>query len=434
MTERLSKENTLSAGLDEELLADPENASQGPGMLDLLTGLALRKWTIAKITGVAMLAAIVVSLLLPVRYTAMVEILPPRQTPSESSILSAQLANLQAASLGGGVSGALNLLRNPDEIYLGLLGSRPVADSLIHEFDLVTLYKARDMATARLDLARDTKIITDTKSGFITVSVTGRDRDQVAKIANAYIEQLRGLTQSLAVTEASQRRLFYEEQLKHTQDALVSAEYSFQQVQQKKGVVQPDAQTRMLITGIADLRAQIAEKQVQLEMLRSYSTEHNPEVELAENQLSSLEGQVRKLEGGRASDQFDLGIEDVPGASLDYLRAEHELVYQQTLFDLLIKQYDVARLDEAKEATIIQIVEPAIPPERRSSPYPAVIVIALTFLGFLAACLYVIVTDKLRRDPELCAKLRVFRLALRPSAIPQGECMDLPETKEVVER
>jgi len=413
MTKRLSQENVIDSGLDEEFLSDREGSRHGPGVLDLLTALALRKWTIVRFAGIAMLVGIVVSLLLPVRYTATVKILPPRQTPSESTLLTAQLANLATPSLSGGVTGALNLLRNPDELYLGLLASRPVADALVREFNLVKIYKAKDSADARLDLARDTAITTDAKSGFITVAVTGRDREQAAQIANAYIEQLRGLTQTLAVTEASQRRLFYEEQLKRTQDALVAAEYAFRQVQQSKGVIQPEAQARVLITGIADLRAQIAAKQVQLEMLRSYSTEHNPDVELAENQLASLEGQLRKLEGGHSSSHFDLAVEDVPGASLDYLRSEHELLYQQTLFDLLVKQYDAARLDEAKEATVIQVVEPAIAPERKSSPHRVVIVLGAGLMGLLAACLYVIAGDSLRKDPVFYGKLREFRLALR---------------------
>jgi capsule polysaccharide export protein KpsE/RkpR len=417
MTEQTSKENAISAGLDEEFLPGPESTTHGPGLLEILTVLALRKWSVARFTGIAALASVVASLLLPVRYTATVKILPPRQTQSATSLLSAQLASLPTASIGG-LTGGLNLLRNPDELYIGMLDSRPIADALIREFNLVKAYKAKDMAGARANLASNTMITTEAKSGFIAVTVTGQDREQTAQIANGYIEQLRSFTQTLAVTEASQRRLFYEEQLKRTQEALVSAEYAFRQVQQKKGVIQPDAQTRVLITGIAELRAQIAATEIQLQMLRSYSTERNPAVELAESHLSSLEDQVRKLDSSHSSSQFDLGIEDVPGASLDYLRSEHELLYQQTLFDLLLKQYDAARLDEAKEATVIQIVEPAIPPERKSSPHRAGMVVVTAFMGFLAACLYVIVGDSLRKDPELCGKFREFRLALRLRALP----------------
>jgi tyrosine-protein kinase Etk/Wzc len=272
------------------------------------------------------------------------------------------------------------------------------------------------MTGARKTLKGNSKIATDSQSGIITVSVIDRDPERAAKIANAYITYLRGLTQTFAVTEASQRRLFYEEQLKRTKEDFVAAEYSFQQVQYKKGIIQPDAQGRALIAGLAELRARVAEKQVELGMLRTYSTERNPNVELIEKELSSLKEEVHKLESGQ-SDTSELGMKDVPGASLDYLRAEHELMYQRTLLDLLIKQYDAAKLDEAKDATVIQVVEPAIPPERRSSPERSLIVIFAIFMGFAAACAYVLGVECIRGDPELSQRLVGLRLALHARAI-----------------
>src|SRR6202044_977210 len=187
---------------------------------------------------------------------------------------------------------------------------------------------------------------------------------------------LRVLTKTLAVTEASQRRLFYEDQLKQAKESLVTAEIAFEQVQQKKGLVQLDAQAKTMIQGLAVLRAQIDAKDVELQAMRSYSTEHNPEVALAEQELASLRAESARLQQRNHSVGFgDMGLEDVPGAGLEYLRAEHELKYRQAMFDMLIKQYDAARLDESKDAAIIQVVEPAIVPDRTSSPKPALIVL-----------------------------------------------------------
>jgi hypothetical protein len=143
-------------------------------------------------------------------------------------------------------------------------------------------------------------------------------------------------------------------------------------------LVQLDAQAKTMIEGLAVLRAQIDAKDVELQAMRSYSTEHNPEVALAERELSSLRAEAARLQQRNHSPGFgDMGLEDVPGAGLEYLRAEHELKYRQAMFDLLIKQYDAARLDESKDAAIIQVVEPAIVPDRRSSPQTCVDRIAL---------------------------------------------------------
>ncbi|MGH9564271.1 MAG: Wzz/FepE/Etk N-terminal domain-containing protein, partial [Terracidiphilus sp.] len=275
----------------------PEGAglSEGVTLLEVMTQLAYRKWLIAKITAGAVLAGAVLIVVLPVRYTASTDILPPRQTQSASELLLGQITNGSLGSLAGmSQSGGLGL-KSPDDLYMGLLKSRPVADAIIRQFDLERMYRCRDMTAARQKLADNTTVMSE-KSGLISVAATDKDKNRAAALANAYTEQLRALTQSLAVTEASQRRLFYEEQLKGAKNELVKAEYGFQQVQQTKGVVQPDAQAKALIESLASLRAQVVAKQVEVQAMRSYSTERNPDVQLAENQLSSLQAQVSRLE------------------------------------------------------------------------------------------------------------------------------------------
>jgi tyrosine-protein kinase Etk/Wzc len=235
-------------------------------------------------------------------------------------------------------------------------------------------------------------------------------------MANAYTDQLRILTQSLAVAEASQRRFFYEERLKLAKDALIAAEIAFQQVQQNRGLVQPDAQAKAMIEGLATLRAKVAAKQVELEALRSYSTDHNPEVELAERELASLQAEAGRLEQRNHSSGFrDMGLADVPSAGLEYLRTEHELKYRQAMFDLLIKQYDAAGMDEVKDAAIIQAFEPAIEPDRNSSPHRVLIVIAFTLGGVLTGCLLVPLLcwkEYAQSDPEFVKSLEKLRDAV----------------------
>ena len=355
-------------------------------LIDVLTQLAYRKWLIAKVTGIAVLAGLVFALVQPVRYTAVTKIMPPQQTQSAASMMMSQLTSAGGGSLAALAGGGLGL-KSPNDIYIGLLTSRPIADAIIQKFSLAKEYHAKDMTAARKELAGNT-VATSEKNGFISVSVTDKDKKRVAEMANAYTDQLRILTKTLAVTEASQRRLFYEEQLKQAKETLLASELSFQQVQQKKGLVQLDAQAKAMIESLTALRAQVAAKQVEVQALRSYSTEQNSDVQLAERQLASLQAEAARLEQNSHSSGFtDLGMGDVPGAGMEYLRADHEVKYQQALFDLLMKQYDAAKLDESKDAAIIQVVEPAIEPDRKSSPKRGLIVSLSLFVGFFAGCI-----------------------------------------------
>jgi tyrosine-protein kinase Etk/Wzc len=398
---------------DSASLSEAPNDGYEVGLINVLIQLAYRKWLIAKVTGIAILAGVVISFALSVRYTATTRIMPPQQTQSTASMMMSQLTGVgvSGSSLAAIAGGGLGLT-NPNDIYVGLLTSRPVADAIIQKFKLMNVYGARDMTRARKKLAGYTEV-TSEKAGFISISVTDKDKGRAAAMANTYTEELRILTKSLAVTEASQRRLFYEEQLKQSKDALVAAELAFQQVQQQKGLVQLDAQAKAMIESLAALRAQVAAKQVEVQSIRSFSTEQNPDVQLAERELASLQAEETRLEQSNHGPGIaGLGLGNVPAAGLEYLRAEHELRYQQALFDILMKQYDAARLDEAKEAAIIQVVERAIPPDQKSSPHRTAIILLLTTLAFLLACLYVVATAFIAWHPKIAQSIDGFRAAL----------------------
>jgi uncharacterized protein involved in exopolysaccharide biosynthesis len=399
--------------MDGTSISDAPSDGYEVSLIDLLTQLAYRKWLIAKVTGIAVLAGVVLALVQPVRYTATAKIMPPQQTQSSASMMIGQLTSAGGGSLAALAGGGLGL-KNPNDIYVGLLTSRPIADAIIQKFSLAKEYHAKDMTAARKKLAGYTEV-TSEKNGFITVSVTDKDKKRVAEMANAYTDQLRILTKSLAVTEASQRRLFYEEQLKQAKEALVAAELSFQQVQQQKGLVQLDAQAKAMIESLAALRAQVAAKQVEVQALRSYSTEQNPDVQLAERELTSLQAEEARLEQSNHSPGIaGLGLGNVPAAGLEYLRAAHELQYQQALFDMLMKQYDAAKLDESKDAAIIQVVEPAIEPDHKSPQRRALIVLLFTIVGFFAGCLLAVFRwwkNIVQSDPDTAKQLYKLKQA-----------------------
>lgn len=397
----------------EELGTPPEEPVAIPGLflIEVLTVFARRKVFIAAAAAIGALVGICLSLVLPSEYTSSGRLMPPQQTPSSSAMLMNQLTGTAAGlvpSAGGGLLG----LRNPSEIYIGMLNSRNIAESIVNEFRLRDVYHVRDTMAARAKLANATSIVAE-KSGMIAISVTDRDRVRAAQMANAYIEHLRTLTRQLAFTEASQRREFYEEQLKTAKDNLVSAEFRLREVQQRKGVIQPDAQGRAVIAELADLDARITAKQVELQAQKSFSTENNPDVQLLQNQLDSMrQEQARLSRGTTRIGNSPMGLQDLAGSGLDYLKAAHELQYRQTLFDLLIKQFDSAGLDEAKEAAIIQVVDLPAPAERRSSPRTLLITIMLALVGALSGCSYIYVTEISRSNPRLAAAFAAFKSAL----------------------
>jgi uncharacterized protein involved in exopolysaccharide biosynthesis len=420
---------TLTRTEEESLLREPEDGSDRPplqakdkpareiNVIDLLTLLAYRKRLVGLATGVGILVGGILCVVLPPKFTAVTKIMPPQQAPS----MTTYLMNPLGLGVGGGGSLAAMAsaglgLKSPNDLYIGVLNSRPIADALIQKFDLVKEYHSRDMSDARKKLKKNTEI-TSGKDGLITVSVEDNDKKRVPQIANAYIEELRKTTKSVAITEASQRRLFYEEQLKQAKDALVAAAVALQRVQQEKGMIQPEMQARSLIGTLTMVQAQIGAKQVELQALRSYSTEQNPEVQMAEKQLESLRGEATRLEQNSHSSGFsELGMKDVPGASVEFIRAEHEVLYRQTLFDLLVKQYDSAKLDEAKEPVTIQVLEPAIEPDRKTSPSRMMLLLIAMVVGFMIGCLWALIVtwlENLRTDPVATGRLKKLKTAIK---------------------
>jgi tyrosine-protein kinase Etk/Wzc len=379
-------------------------------VIEALTQLAMRKWLIARVMGVSILIGVILCFALPDRYTAVTMIMPPKQTQSTTSFLNAQLGSL--ADAAGGTGG---LLKDPNSIYIGLLRSRPVSDAIIGRFNLAEVYRAKDMTDARKTLKNRTEIVSE-KSTLISISVIDGDKRRAAELANAYAEQLRVLSKTISFTEASQRRKFFEEQVKSQKEVLIAAELAFQQVQQSKGLIQLDAQAGVIIGSLAKLRGEIAAKEVQLQALLSYSTEHNADVQLAERELSAMRGEAAQLEQHSQPTRYsDMSLKDVPKAGLDYIRAARELHYQQALFDTLLRQYEAASLDEAKEAAVIQVVEPAIEPERRSSPKGAMIMPLAIFAGLVGGCLlarFVWWKQSIQSDPDRAMRLHGLTSAL----------------------
>lgn len=375
-------------------------------VIDLLTVLARRKWPIASVTLLAAIATAIGVFLWPPSYTADAVILPPQQ---QQSSLSALASSALGGLAGLGMASQLGL-KNPEDLYIGILKSRAIGDDIIQKFRLREVYGKKLDSDTRKALEKHTSI-TSGKDSLIKISVDDRDPKRAAGLANAYVDELYKQNSRLALTDASQRRLFFEQQLGKEKDALADAEIALKQTQQSTGLVVPAGQAEAIIRSAAQLRAQIASREVELEALRSYATDQNPQVQVLKTEIAAMRDQLRQLEakGGSASGMA-VSAGSLPEASLEYLRKFRDLKYHETLYELLAKQYEAARIDEARQAPLIQVVDRADVPDKKSWPPRGLMIVAAAVLAALAACAFALLSDAFSKSPQ--ERFRPLREAL----------------------
>ena len=390
-------------------------------LLDILILLAERKWFILTFTAVFAILAIVISLLLPTSYTAMVTLLPPQQNSSVSAAMTSQLGNLGGmAALAGSSLG----LKNPNDMFVGMFKSRTVEDAMVQHFELMKEYHSKYLADARDAFEHHVSVDGSGKDGLIRISVEDRDPRRAADLANGYIDRFRGLSQNLAITEASQRRVFFERELEKAKNNLADAEEALKKTEQATGVIQLDSQARALIASAAALRAEITAREVQIQGMETYATGQNAQLLQARRELDGLRAQLAKLGGSEGSSGGELIVPKglVPEAGLEYVRKLRDVKYYETIFEILARQFELAKLDEAKEGALIQVVDPAVPPDRRSFPKRSFIVICATFAGLLVGVICVFAREGFKRmkgDPATNEKIVSLKRALslgRPKA------------------
>lgn len=398
----------------------PENRQDDDfSLLDILVVLADHKRVILWITAVITFLAIPVSLLLPKRYTAMVTVLPPQQNSTLGAMLASQLGGLGGSSSLGNLGGMAALagsslgLKNPNDRYIGMLKSRIVEDAVIQRFGLEKEYRKKHLSDARKAFELHTDVDGNAKDGLLHISVEDRDPRHAMEIANGYVDEFRKLSQSLALTEASERRLFFEQQLEKAKDQLANAEEAMKATEESTGLIEITTQTRALVETVASLRAQIAAREMIIQGIESYATNQNAQLVQMQQQLASLKSQLAMLGGSETSDDgliVPKGL--VPKVGLEYVRKLRDVKYYETIFEILARQYELAKIDEAREGAIIQVVDPAIVPDIRSFPKRTYIVIG----SFLCGLLISIVTafalwgyERMKNDPEAALKLDHIR-------------------------
>jgi len=387
----------------------------GITLLDLLIVLAEHKKTILYTTGVFAVVAGIVSVLLPSWYTADVILLPPQQNSSIGSTIASQLGGLGSMAMLAGAGGLG--LKNPNDMYVAMLKSQTVEDGMVHDFNLQQEYHKWRLSDARKTLERHVSVDGSGKDGLLHIAVEARSPERAEQMANGYVVEFRKLSKNLAITEAQQRALFFEQQLEQCKNNLANAEVALQKTEQTTGLIELDSQARALIASAASLRAQIAAKEVQIQAMQTFASGGNAQLVEAQQELEGMRAQLAKL-GGAEDNPNALIVPrgKLTEAGLEYVRKLRDVKYYETMFDILARQFEIAKLDEAKEGSMIQVVDPAIRPDKRSYPKRTIIVLIATSVGLIIGILAALAQagwSHLNEDPESSSKLALLRHALR---------------------
>jgi tyrosine-protein kinase Etk/Wzc len=396
--------------------------NQEADLVCMLIVVAKKKRMILWTTILATFAAVLYSLHLPNQYTAETKLLAPQQRESMASLLLGPLSTL--GGLGGnvrGLSASAFGLTDPNGMYISILESRSMADRLVDRFDLQSVYQKRLREDARMALAHASDIASS-KDGGITIRVTDVDRNRAATLANAYVEEFRKITDQLALTEAAQRRKYFESELNKTKDQLAQAEGALKSSQERTGMLELDAQSKSIIQATVALKSQIAAKEVQVQSMSSFAAPQNPDFILAKNQLAALRSQLSKLEKGSSSGNGDILIPtgNIPEAGLEYSNRLRDVKYYEQIFKVLAGQYEAAKADEGRSAVILQVLDVATPPERRSKPHRAFIVLFVAILSFGGSVLVAFAmesAEQFRSDSRRREQIRILKLLLLPKHI-----------------
>ena len=343
------------------------------------------------------LLALGITYLIAPTYTARATFLPPQQQQGGAASALAALGSL--ASLAGGAAG----LRTPADQFVALMQSATVLDRMIDRFDLIKIYESKFRADARKELAEASRVTLSKRDGIITLEVDDDSPQRAADMANAYIEELRRLTSGLAITEAQQRRVFFDAQLQQTRDRLASAQQALQGSGFSAAALK--AEPRAAAEGYARLKAELTGAEVRLQALRTSLSESAPEVMQQQATVGSLRGQLARVEQ----------VSDNAGAP-DYIGKYRDFKYQETLFELFARQYELARVDEAREGALIQVIDRASPPEKKSRPKRAITAIVTTVVAALLLLAWIVADRAWRRlaaDPQGAGQLDRLKQAVR---------------------
>jgi uncharacterized protein involved in exopolysaccharide biosynthesis len=348
---------------------------------------------------------VVAMLLAKPRYSSTAVMIVPQTSASTAAL---------AAKLGAGAS-ALDLIGGGYELYADIIQSRTVTDRLIADFDLKKVYHAKTIEDAEVTLEKMTRVATQ-REGVLRVTVQDEDPRLAAALANDYLHQLDVLNSQLALTAVSQERVFLEKELIAEKDRLADAEVALEQSQEKATGLPPEAEATADLSAIETTRVQLRAAQVRLGALLTAETDQNPEVIRERAQIASLTAQLNALQQGASSAATGTPTRAVPARALEYTRRLRDVKFHEAIFELLAKQFETAREQEAKSPSIVEVLDPAVPAVHKSWPPRTIYCLLALVAGFFVGIF--LVTAKAfvlayTRAPQNAAQIRAVAAQYR---------------------
>jgi tyrosine-protein kinase Etk/Wzc len=365
-------------------VVNTDNTTSRPVDLIFVAGALVRRRIWILLGGLAGAATgLILALVWKPYYLSTAIIMPPQQQQSLASALTAQLPQLAGAS-------SLSLgLKNPNDMYVGIMQGRTVSDMVIRKLQLDAVFHTK-LHSSTISKLQHSMTFESSRDGLIRITARSSTPQLAADIVNAYVDALYNLNSQLAITEAGQRRLFFEKQVSDEKEKLNIAEEDLKNTEQKTGMVQLSGQTELLLRQIASVRSEITDREVRLSAMGAFATSENPTVKQIQEELKGLHSQLAQLESKQNAASMDKissvsSTGEVPEIGLEYLRKQRDVQYHENLFALLSRQLEIATLDEAKSAAELQVIDHAVPADRKAGPSRILIVVFAAILGSIAA-------------------------------------------------
>ena len=374
-------------------------------LLELSMVLVKHMRLILIISLLAAVASVGISLLLPNIYTATAKVMPPQKEGGNLSAALGQLGGLAAAAgLGAGFGGSADL-------YVSILKSRSVADAVIQKLDLKKEFKAKTADDARRIFASTVLVKPGSKDNVITITADHKSPEMAARLVTVTVEELGRRTVQLNLAKVSNDRVFLEKRLEVVKKDLKKAEEEMKVFAQNNKTIKVDDQAKASIEGVAKLKAELALKEVQLAAKRSYQTDENPEVMLLMAAVVGLKRELNQLggSGGGVGDGIP-SVGNIPALALEYARRMRQVKIQEAILEQLTKQFEMEKINEARDSSTLQILDDAVVPDRKSKPKRLLIVLLSTVTAFFCAVFLVFIKEYMAKlspeDSALMAEMK----------------------------
>lgn len=337
-----------------------------------------RRRMIIIITTIFFFLSIIISLAMPKIYRATTKILPPQQ---DTGLMGALMGSMGGM---GALAGDFLGKGSPADMYVSILGSEAVSDAIIDHFKLMEVYDTKYRTDTYKILDKQVDISAGKKDGIISISVEDEDPKRAADMANAYVDEFSKLTVKLNISGAGKNRLFYEERLAKAKTDLSQAEDKLKIFQSKNKALDIIEQAKVTIAGVAQLQAQLAMQEVQLQTLRNQFTDSSQEVKNLKVAIVNLKSQIARLEGNSGGSSIP-SVGSVPALGQEYLRLMREFKVQEAVVELLTKQYEMAKLSELKDVSTVQVIQKARVPDKKIKPKRFILIAIVTAFSFFLA-------------------------------------------------